>query len=72
MPNFAVAAKQETIDRANAVIEQYRRHGEKNEAVLLRIIELAATYQKQLRDADKENAKLSVEIEQLREQLEKA
>jgi hypothetical protein len=41
MPNFAVAAKQETIDRANAVIEQYRRHGEKNEAVLLRIIELA-------------------------------
>ena len=62
MANFAVAASQETIEKANKIMEIYAQNGDKKED---------KEYQEQLRQADKENAKLSIQIEQLQKHSEK-
>ena len=41
MPNFAVAASPETIERANKIMEMYAQAGDKKEDILLRILDLA-------------------------------
>ena len=41
MANFAVAASQETIEKANQVMEMYAQEGDKKEDVLLRILSIA-------------------------------
>ena len=43
--NFAVAASQDTILRGAKVLEAYKRPGEKNEAALIRILDLAEAEQ---------------------------
>lgn len=41
MANFAVAASQETIEKANKIMEIYAQNGDKKEDTLLRILDLA-------------------------------
>ncbi|MCO7151969.1 hypothetical protein NIA73_00095 [Anaerobutyricum hallii] len=41
MANFAVAASQETIEKANKIMEIYAQNGDKKEDTLLRILNLA-------------------------------
>lgn len=43
MANFAVAASNDTIDRANKIMELYARPGDKKEDILIRILNIAAS-----------------------------